>query len=266
MMYIKAELSDMESNRPLILISNDDGYHAPGIRRLVDFVKPIGDVLVVAPESARSGYSGAFSVTNYLRLKPRHNMGDAEVWSCSGTPVDCIKIALAELCGGRRPDLVLSGINHGDNSTVNTHYSGTMGAAKEGCMKLIPSIAFSSCFYEEDANLEPLRPYVQRIVSQVLSEGLPRGVCLNVNFPAREVFEGVKVCRMTMGQWVNEIEKVHHPRGYDYYWVVGHYSNDEPGVADSDQWALDQGYVAITPTQIDVTAYNFIDHLRAWNL
>lgn len=256
----------MENKRPFILITNDDGYHSRGIRRLADFVSPLADVLVVAPESARSGYSCAFSATDYLRLKPRHNMGDTEVWSCSGTPVDCVKIALDQFCRDRRPDLILSGINHGDNSSVNNHYSGTMGAALEGCMKYIPSVAFSSCYYDEEANLEPLRPYVHRIVRKVLADGLPKGVCLNVNFPARERFEGVKACRMTFGSWVNEIDKRHHPRGYDYYWVVGHYRNDEPGVEGTDQWALDNGYVAITPTMVDVTAYSFMKELEDWQL
>jgi 5'-nucleotidase len=256
----------MENKRPLILISNDDGYHSPGIRKLVEFVRELGDVLVCAPESARSGYSCAFSATDPLRLKRRHNMGDQVVWSCSGTPVDCVKLAFSELCDGRRPDLVLSGINHGDNSTVNNHYSGTMGAALEGCMKYIPSVAFSSCYYDEQANLEPLRPYVQRIVGRVLSDGLPKGTCLNVNFPARQEFLGVKACRMTMGRWISEVEKERHPRGYDYYWVVGHYHNDEPDAEDSDQWALDHGYVAITPTTIDVTDYKMLDQLRGMDL
>lgn len=256
----------MMNKRPFILIANDDGYHSHGIRQLVDFVSEMADVLVVAPEGARSGYSCAFSATDYLRLKPRHNMGNAEVWSCSGTPVDCVKIALSQLCQGRRPDLILSGINHGDNSSVNNHYSGTMGAALEGCMKYIPSVAFSSCYYDEEANLEPLRPYVQQIVRKVLSEGLPKGICLNVNFPARQHFEGVKVCRMTFGSWVEEIDKCRHPRGYDYYWVVGHYHNDEPGIEGTDQYALDNGYVAITPTKVDVTAYDFMKQLQNWKL
>ena len=256
----------MVNKRPFILIANDDGYHSHGIRQLVDFVSEMADVLVVAPEGARSGYSCAFSATDYLRLKPRHNMGNIEVWSCSGTPVDCIKIALSQLCCDRRPDLILSGINHGDNSSVNNHYSGTMGAALEGCMKYISSVAFSSCYYDEEANLEPLRPYVQQIVRKVLSEGLPKGICLNVNFPARQHFEGVKVCRMTFGSWVEEIDKCRHPRGYDYYWVVGHYRNDEPGIEGTDQWALDNGYVAITPTKVDVTAYDFMKQLQNWKL
>lgn len=255
-------IRNMENNQPLILIANDDGYHSPGIRKLVDCVRDLGRVLVCAPESARSGYSCAFSAADYLRLKRRHNMGDTEVWSCSGTPVDCVKLALDQLCGGRRPDLILSGINHGDNSSVNNHYSGTMGVAMEGCMKYIPSVAFSSCYYNEDANLEPLRPYIRDIVGRVLRRGLPKGVCLNVNFPAAEQFKGVKACRMCYGSWINEVVKQRHPRGYDYYWMVGEYHNDEPQAEDTDQWALHHGYVAITPTQMDVTAYDFLDELR----
>ena len=173
----------------------------------MEFVKDMADVLVCAPEAARSGYSCAFSAVDYLRLKPRHNMGDTTVYSCTGTPVDCVKIALDQLCSERRPTLILSGINHGDNSSVNNHYSGTMGVAKEGCMKYIPSVAFSSCYYDENANLEPLRPYVQRIVGDVLQKGLPKGVCLNVNFPAAQKFKGIKVCRMTFGSWIEETVK-----------------------------------------------------------
>ena len=274
--------NNMSGRRPLILISNDDGFDANGIRALADMVRPIGDVLVCAPDGPRSGFSCAFSATKYLTLRRHHNMGDEiEVWSCSGTPVDCVKLAIDQFCREhedpshctypkahrhRMPDLILGGINHGDNSTVNNHYSGTMGVAKEGCLKYIPSIAFSTCYYNEDANLEPLRPYVQQIVRRVLAEGLPKGICLNVNFPAREEFEGVRICRMTYGEWVNEVVRRPHPRGYDYYWMVGNYRNDEPEAEDSDQWALNHGYVAITPTQIDVTAYSFMDHLRNWKI
>lgn len=256
----------MEKKRPFILISNDDGYHAPGIRKLVEILKPMADLLVCAPESARSGYSCAFSATLPLLLKRRHNMGDTEVWSCNGTPVDCVKMALAKLCPDRRPDLILGGCNHGDNSAVNNHYSGTMGVAYEGAMKYIPSIAFSSCYYDETANLDPIAPYVREIVGRVLEKGMPRGCCLNVNFPARQEFKGVKVCRMTMGRWVQEVVTEHHPRGYDYYRMVGHFQNDEAGVEGTDQWALEQGYVAITPTTIDVTAYGYMDEVKSWNL
>lgn len=256
----------MENKQPLILISNDDGYHSPGIRKLVDFVKDFGDVLVCAPEGARSGYSRAFSATEYLRLKRRTSIADVELWSCNGTPVDCVKLAMDQFCRDRRPDIVLGGINHGDNSSVNSHYSGTMGVALEGCMKYIPSIAFSSCNYREDANLEPLRPYVRKLVSKVLKDGLPKGICLNVNFPEADSFKGVKVCRMTMGRWTNEVVRQRHPRGYDYFWIVGHYQNDEPDAADSDQWALNNDYVAITPTRLDLTAYDFMDEVNKWDI
>lgn len=254
----------MQTERPLILISNDDGYHSPGIHALVDMVSDLADVLVCAPEAARSGFSCAFSAVDYLRLKRRNDIGTAQVWSCSGTPVDCVKLALDQLCPNRRPDLILGGINHGDNSSVNNHYSGTMGIAMEGCMKYIPSVAFSSCYYNEDANLEPVRPYVVQLVKKVLTEGLPKGVCLNVNFPAEESFRGFKVCRMTYGRWVDEIVTARHPRGYDYYWVVGRYQNDEPENTDTDQWALNHGYVAVTPTTMDVTAYEFLSKIKHW--
>lgn len=256
----------MKINKPFILISNDDGYHAKGIQFLVSFLKDKAELLVCAPESARSGYSCAFSATEPLRLKRRHNMGDTEVWSCNGTPVDCVKLALDQLCGGRKPDLILGGINHGDNSTVNNHYSGTMGVAMEGCMKYIPSVAFSSCDYDSEADYSALRDGVCRIVDKVLDEGLPKGICLNVNFPERPPFKGIKICRMAFGQWVNEIVKERHPRGYDYYWMVGEYKNDEPDAEDSDQWALNHGYVAITPTKMDVTAYEYIEEMKKWQL
>ena len=253
----------MTNRKPLILVSNDDGYQSRGISALVDMLKPLADVLVCAPDGPRSGYSCAFSAVEYLRLTQRDNMGDGvEVWSCTGTPVDSVKLAIDQLCTDRMPDLLIGGINHGDNSTVNNHDSGTMGVAMEGCMKYIPSIAFSSCFYDENANLEPLRPYVQDIVRKVLADGLPKGICLNVNFPASERFNGVRICRMTFGRWINEVVKEHHPRGYDYYWMVGEYHNDEPDAEDSDQWALRHNFVAITPTKMDVTAYEYMEEFK----
>ena len=247
--------------KPFILISNDDGYHSNGIHKLVDFVSGLGDVLVCAPESARSGYSCAFSAADFLRLKRRKDIGEAEVWSCTGTPVDCVKLALDQLCENRRPDIILSGINHGDNSTVNSHYSGTMGACMEGCMKYIPSVAFSLCDHSDDADFSQLTPYVRRIVDDVLRHRLPMGVCLNVNFPVVDEFKGVKVCRMAHGTWSNEVERMMHPRGYEYYWMVGQYTNDEPQACDTDNWALQHGYVAITPTTIDVTAHEAMDEM-----
>lgn len=249
--------------RPLILIANDDGYEAKGINCLIDMVRDMGDVLVCAPEGARSGFACAFSATKPLTLTLQHQEEGVAVWSCNGTPVDCVKMALAELCP-RKPDLVLGGINHGDNASVNTHYSGTMGVTMEGCMKYIPSVAFSLCDYRSDADFEPLRPYVRQMVQRVLHEGLPSGVCLNVNFPLVPAFQGVRVCRMAKGTWGNEVTRCHHPRGYDYWWMVGQYTNDEPEADDTDNWALRHGYVAITPTQVDVTAYEALANMKDW--
>ena len=253
----------MKEKRPLILISNDDGYQAKGIRCLIDMVRDLGDVLVCAPDGRRSGYACAFSATIPLTLTLRHKEDGVEVWSCNGTPVDSVKMALAELCP-RKPDLVIGGINHGDNASVNTHYSGTMGVTMEGCMKYIPSVAFSLCDHRDDADFEPLRPYIREMVQRVLHDGLPKGVCLNINFPLVETFQGVKVCRMAMGTWGNEVTRCHHPRGFDYWWMVGTYYNDEPEAEDTDNWALRHGYIAITPTQMDVTAYQMIGQMKDW--
>ncbi len=256
----------MENKKPFILISNDDGYHANGIKTLVSFLKDWCDLLVCAPESARSGFSRAFSATTPLRLKRRHNMGDVEVWSCNGTPVDCVKLALDQFCKERQPDIIIGGINHGDNSTVNNHYSGTMGVAMEGCLKYISSIAFSTCNYDENADLNYLKEDVIRIVGMVAEKGLPKGICLNVNFPEFPPFKGTKICRMCYGRWMNEVVKERHPRNYDYYWMVGEYVNDEPDAESTDQWALNHGYIAITPTQMDVTAYSFMKELESWKI
>ncbi len=247
--------------KPLILISNDDGYQAKGINDLIEMVKPMGDIIVCAPDGPRSGQACAFSATTPLTLTQQRKEEGIEVWSCNGTPVDCVKMALANICP-RKPDIVIGGINHGDNASVNTHYSGTMGVVLEGCMKYIPSVAYSLCDYRADADFEPLRPYIQQITAHVLEKGLPIGMCLNVNFPLVDEFKGVKVCRMSLGSWYNETMKYHHPRGYDYWWMVGHYQNDEPEAEDTDRWALDNGYVAITPTQIDVTAHQYISDFK----
>ena len=161
----------MEIKRPLLLISNDDGYQAKGLQDLVEMISDYGDIIVCAPDDARSGYSCAFSATIPLRLHQRECRDGVEVWSCNGTPIDCVKIALAELCP-RRPDMIIGGINHGDNASVNAHYSGTMGVTLEGCMKYIPSVAFSLCDFRADADFEPLRPLIRKITQRVLQEGL----------------------------------------------------------------------------------------------
>ena len=253
-----------EQKRPLILISNDDGYHAKGLRSLVGMIEDMAKVLVCAPESARSGFSCAFSATLPLTLKRRKEIGSAAVWSCNGTPVDCVKLALSELTPHRKPDLVLGGINHGDNASVNTHYSGTMGVALEGCMKGISAIAFSLCNHADDADFAPLRSLVRQFVGRVLKEPLPESTCLNVNFPVCDSFKGVRSCRMAKGMWGNEVVRCEHPRGHSYYWLTGEYTNEEPYAEDTDNWAVTHGYVAVTPTRIDVTDYAMLERIKGW--
>jgi len=262
----------MNTNKPLILIANDDGYQAKGINSLVDMLRPLADIVVCAPEGARSGFSCAFSAELPLRLTLHRQEEGLEVWSCNGTPVDCVKMALDNILDSK-PDIVVGGINHGDNSSVNSHYSGTMGVVLEGAMKYIPSVAFSLCDHRAEADFEPLRPYIIDITRHVLENGLPQGTCLNVNFPlldneGREergevrAYRGVRVCRMARGRWVDETNRCHHKRGYDYWWMVGNYVSDEPDADDTDRWALSHGYVAITPTTIDVTAYDAFSQLK----
>lgn len=249
---------------PLVLISNDDGYQAKGINELVRMVRHLGDIIVCAPDGGRSGKSRAFS-TETLTL---HKLSDeptpgtpyhVEVWKCSGTPVDCIKIAYAEICP-KTPDLVLGGINHGDNASTNAHYSGTVGVAIEGAMKGIPSIAYSLCNHDPKANFLPMENLIRELTAQILEQGLPHYTCLNVNVPVTDNLQGVKVCRMAHGRWHNEVDKRRHPNGMsDYYWMTGFYVNDEPEAEDTDNWALSHDFAAITPITVELTAPEYKD-------
>lgn len=220
----------------------------------------MGDIIVCAPERGQSGKSRAFSTTTLSLAHRRHEEFDdtsIDVWSCSGTPVDCVKMAYAKICP-RKADIVIGGINHGDNASTNAHYSGTVGIVIEGAMKGIPSVAFSLCDYDDDADFEPMRPLVQSVVRQVLNEGLPHYVCLNINVP-KEWNGEVRNCRMAHGHWRNEVDERKHPSsGKPYYWMTGYYQNDEPEAKDTDAWALAHGYCSVTPLTVDMTAnYNF---------
>lgn len=253
-------------NRPLILVSNDDGVYANGIRMLICALRDIADLVVVAPDGPRSGAACSITTNSPLHLCLIKEEPGLKIYKCNGTPVDCIKLGLSQVLT-RRPDLVVGGINHGDNSSVNVHYSGTMGIVIEGCLKGIPSIGFSQCDYDPDADLYSTPPYIELIVTQVLEHGLPKGTCLNVNFPEGHDIDGVRVCRQTFGVWTNEFHRSQHPRGGDYYWMTGTYENREPDVEGTDQWALANRYVTITPVQIDMTAYGLIDELKTnWDL
>lgn len=251
----------MEPTKPLLLLSNDDGVTARGLNYLIETLAPLADLFVMAPDSPRSGAGCSLTSVNPVSYRMVHDEPGLTICSCSGTPVDCVKLALDQVMD-RRPDLVIGGINHGSNASVNAHYSGTMGVVYEGAMKGYPAVAFSLCDHRYDADFTPLRPYLVDIMFKAIAIGLPRFTCLNVNFPLRPKFEGVRVCRMTYSSWDNEYVNCPHPHGGHYYWLTGDNTNLEPTAEDTDLWALDHGYVAITPTQVDVTAHGLIDTLK----
>jgi 5'-nucleotidase len=254
----------MCNQRPLILISNDDGYLAKGINELVGFLKEMADIIVVAPDGARSGMAAAITSQVPVTVSLISETPGVSIYKCSGTPVDCVKLAL-ETVVPRLPDMVIGGINHGDNSAVNVHYSGTMGVVIEGCMKNIPSIGFSVCDHDPNLDFAPTRTYVQSIVKLVLEKGIPVGTCLNVNFPQFPPYNGVRICRQTIGCWENEWATIPHPRGGgNIHWLTGNFANHEPHSTDTDKWALDNGYISITPTQIDMTAYALLEEMKQW--
>lgn len=254
-----------EDNKPLILISNDDGYQAKGINELITFLRPLGEIVVMAPDSARSGMSCAITADRPVKYSLVGKEEGLTVYKCSGTPADCIKLAAFDVLD-RQPDVIIGGINHGDNSAVNVHYSGTMGVVIEGCLRGVPSIGFSLCDHDPDADFSSLKDPVRRITLEVLDKGLPDGVCLNVNFPKLKDFKGIRICRQTIGKWENEWEKRQRPHGGDYFWLTGNFVNYESGNEDTDQWALSHGYIAITPTRIDVTSYETMEQLKGWGL
>ncbi|MBE6292354.1 MAG: 5'/3'-nucleotidase SurE [Bacteroidales bacterium] len=248
--------------RPLILISNDDGYKAKGINFLIEVLAPIADILVMAPTNGRSGMGCAITSKDPVYYSLVEEEQGITIFKCTGTPVDCIKLALHEF-PERTPDIIIGGVNHGDNSGVNVHYSGTMGIVIEGCMKGIPSIGFSLDNHSPEADFEPLRPYILQVVNQVLEHSLPIGTCLNVNFPATPIYEGIKICRMAQGEWTQEWERHSHPRGGDYYWLVGSFCMRDEHPEDADRTNMTDGYVAITPIQIDMTDYRMIEEMKA---
>lgn len=253
----------MESKKPLILISNDDGVTAKGISELVKFLRPLGEIVVMAPDSPRSGSGCALTVTHPVHYQLVKKEPGLTVYKCSGTPVDCIKLARNTVLD-RQPDLVVGGINHGDNSATNAHYSGTMGIVVEGCLNGIPSIGFSLCNHSHDADFKATGPYVRSIAAMVLKKGLPALTCLNVNFPDIPDIKGVKVCEQAKGHWTNEWEACPRMGDPNYFWLAGGFTDDEPDNEKNDHWALANGYVAITPTTVDMTAYDFMDELNQW--
>ena len=250
--------------RPYILVTNDDGVNAPGILVLTRLMMQLGDVIVVAPDGPRSGQSSAITVNVPIRFKEVEKKEGLIRYSCTGTPTDCVKLAFDELAE-RKPDLVVAGINHGSNAAINVIYSGTMGAAIEGCEHGVASIGFSLCNHSPDADFTLFEPFILRIASETLKNGLPQNVCLNVNAPVGKII-GVRVARQCHGQWMKEFEMKKDPQGKVYFWLTGYYQNFEPEAQDTDEWALANGFVSIVPTTIDLTAFQSIQTVRDWEL
>ena len=253
--------------KPLILVTNDDGITAPGIRALISVMNEIGEVVVLAPDSPQSGMGHAITLDSTIYCdKVVLEEGDQTEYRCSGTPADCVKMAVSEILD-RRPDLVVSGINHGSNSSINVIYSGTMSAAIEAGIEGIPAIGFSLLDYDWDAEFEPLKDQVRRIALSALENGMPDGVVRNVNFPKMdgEPFKGIKICRQARANWVEEFDRRTNPQGKPYYWLTGKFVNLDRG-EDTDVWALENGYISVVPVHFDLTAHHFMQSLNSWKL
>lgn len=256
----------MPKDKPLILVTNDDGITAPGIRTLIEIMNEIGEVCVVAPDSPQSGMGHAITVNNtlYCDKVSIDDSAPQQEYSCSGTPVDCVKLATREILT-KKPDLCVSGINHGSNSAINVIYSGTMSAAVEAGIEGIPAIGFSLLDYAMDADFKPGKAFIKKIVLNVLKNGLPKGVVLNVNIPKLKEHEirGIKVCRQANAHWLEEFDKRTNPMGRQYYWLSGKFINEDKG-EDTDEWALQNGFISVVPTQFDLTAHHYIQELNNW--
>jgi len=245
--------------KPLILVTNDDGIFAPGITALAKIASKFGDIVVVAPDKPQSGMGHAITINSTLRIQKSHYHKALMEFSCSGTPVDCVKMAVNHILK-KRPDLVISGINHGSNSSINVIYSGTMSAAIEGALEGTASIGFSLCDYSIEADFTQAEKFIEKIIEQTLKNGMPKGVCLNVNIPKLKAgdIKGIKVVRQAKANWVERFDERKDPYGRDYYWLTGEFVNFEPESLDTDEWALSNGYISVVPTQADLTAHSVL--------
>lgn len=253
-------------SKPLILVVNDDGITAPGIKALAEAVKDLGEVVVVAPDSPQSGMGHAITLNKPLRLKEVRHFGDVRAFQCSGTPVDCVKLAVDKVLH-RKPDLCVSGVNHGSNSSINIIYSGTMSAAVEASLEGIPSVGFSLLDYSYEADFSASAYYARFIAESILKYGIPKSTLLNVNIPKLSVAEikGMKISRQAVAKWEEEYLERFDPMGKPYYWLTGKFVNYDHG-QDTDEWALANGYVSVVPVQHDLTAHHAIPFINeTWN-
>ncbi len=254
-------------NKPLILITNDDSVYANGIKALIEVARQFGEVVVLAPDAPRSGMSHAITVNVPLFIRKMSETDDVKIYCSNGTPADCIKLALHTFLD-RKPDIILSGINHGSNSSTSIIYSGTMAAAIEGCLNGIPSIGFSLDDYKDSADFDVVMKYAPQLISKVLAEGLPDRVCLNANYPAVKPSEinGYKFCRQANGKWVEQFDKRSDPHNRTYYWLSGSFVNNEPNAQDTDEWLIKNKYIAVVPVYIDFTAHQALHFFEGWQL
>ncbi|GAB4453253.1 MAG: 5'/3'-nucleotidase SurE [Bacteroidia bacterium] len=246
--------------KPLILVTNDDGITAPGILFLSQIARDYGDVAVIAPDKPQSGSGHAITIHTTLRIFPSSIHHTSIEYATNGTPVDCVKLAVNKILP-QKPDLILSGVNHGSNSSINVIYSGTMSAAIEGYLEGIPSIGFSLCNYSIEANFQPSEPYIRQIIEWMLKKN-QQLTCLNVNIPDTSEIRGIKICRQAKGNWVEEFEERLDPYDKPYYWMTGKFTNFEPDAEDTDEWALKNGYVSVVPVQTDLTCYTTIKRMQ----
>ena len=248
-----AKATKQKKDVPIILVTNDDGVSAPGIQTLVEAVKELGKVVVVAPDKPQSGMGHAITIGHPLRLTPVQVFGEIEAYQCSGTPVDCVKLAVDKVLH-RKPDMCLSGINHGANHSINVIYSGTMSAALEASIESIPSIGFSLLDYSIEADLSGAAYYANLLVRQLLTKKIDKHLCLNVNIPPlkKELLRGLKICRQAYAKYEERFDERHDPSGRKYYWLTGEFQNFDTG-KDTDVWALENNYISVVPVQFDLT-------------
>ena len=250
--------------KPLILVSNDDGITSKGILTLVNAMKKLGDVVVVAPDGPQSGMGHAITVGETLRLEENFIFEGVQAFECSGTPADCVKIARHFVFkDGRQPDVIVSGVNHGSNTSISVLYSGTMSAAIEGAIEGTPAIGFSLCDFSHDADFSHVEPFLVKITKQVLEKGLPKGIALNVNFPPKraESIKGIRVCRQANAKWVEDFDMRYDPNGRRYFWMIGNFVNFDKG-EDNDEWAIANNYISVVPCQFDLTGHQAIPVLN----
>jgi len=256
----------MHSKKPLILVSNDDGITSLGIKTLIELMQELGEVVVVAPDSPQSGMGHAITIGEPLRLHAVEIFEGIKAYECSGTPADCVKLGKHYVLKDRIPDLVVSGINHGSNSSISVLYSGTMSAAIEAAIEGIPAIGFSLCDFGPNADFSHTKPFITQIAKAVLENGLPKGVALNVNFPkiTQDSVKGIRICRQTNGKWKEDFDRRKDPYGRYYFWMAGNFVNFDEGQEDTCEWALGNNYVSVVPCQYDMTAYQTIKLMQEW--